>query len=107
MSDLRCYGITTTQITVGLSACSSVLPGSALIDNVIVGMTGAGLLFAAGFSSANNGSLVAAGALISSGSVPLSLGVAPVYFTATGAAVVVSVLRKLSSGYSGQQTGTP
>jgi hypothetical protein len=106
MSDLRCYGITTVQLTVGVSTPAGVLPTAGVIDQVITGMTGAGLLYACGFSG-NGGSMVAAGALITTSALPLGFGTAPVHFTSTGAAIVLSILKKLSSGYSGQQTGTP
>lgn len=103
------YGITTVQLTCGVSTIKglTLAPNGNVIDQIIVGLTGAGALFAAGFSSADNGSLVAAGALIQTGAMPLSLGVGPVYFTTTGNTVVVSILKKLSAGYSGQQALTP
>jgi hypothetical protein len=105
--DLCVYGITTVQLTAGLSTVVGVGPAAGILENVIVGMTGAGILYAANFSAANNGSLTVAGAQISSGALPLSLGVAQVYFTSKTADVVVSIMKKLSDGYSGQQTLTP
>lgn len=95
----RFYGISTAQLTSGLSSVVGVSAGPSVLEMVITGITG-GLLYAAGASFADNGSLIARGALIQSAALPLSLGVASVYFSSTGSATVVSIMKKLSDGYN-------
>jgi hypothetical protein len=95
------YGITTVVLQAGTSTVVGL--GASfqfVLDQEIVGLTGAGVLYAAGFSG-NGGSMIAAGAFIQSAALPLSLGAGQVYFTTTGNAVFVSVMKKLSQGFSG------
>lgn len=97
------YGITCFRITAGLSTVTGFAQGANVIDTVITGMTGGPLYIGGATLNADNGSLVAKGAIIyAATSCPISIGgPAAVYFTATGAAAVVSIMQKLREGYSG------
>lgn len=99
--NLKTYGITTANLTVGLSATTGISGGPGVLDIVITGITG-GVLWMAGASNSDTGTFIAKAANVFSGSLPLSLGgPTPAYFQATGSSVVLSILKKLSEGFSG------
>jgi len=96
----RGQGITCRTFTAGLSTITEVTSGANVLDTYIVGVTG-GLLYCAGGSIGVSAMVLGTqGAMLSSQERPIPLGVAPLYFSAKNSAVVVSIIQKLSAGFS-------
>lgn len=92
-NQFRAYGLTTARVTVGASTVHGVSAGPGVLDMVICGVTGAAV-YMAGASFAVSGNLIAAGAMIPTGTAPLNIGLGPAFFA--GAPAEFSVIKYLS-----------